>query len=252
VCPQPTNAFQCRFSHTALRNQDHSSPSGDSENVEVRDRTLPKAIGVCSRNGRLLGMIKVRNSSETLAVLDDQHVQQLVQCRGRGVHWVVEWGTHSVLVDQCRGMKYLATLLANPGREIAAIELASGPGVRNPATVDAQASSRHHLLDDVAKRQYWRRLAEIEADLDEHEGNNDVGRAQTARNEREWLLQELATAAGLSGRIRQFAGAEERARISVGKAIRRAITRITEADPVLGEELRITVQTGLRCCYHPY
>jgi hypothetical protein len=37
----------------------------------------------------------------------------------------------------------------------------------------------------------------------------------------------------------------------VGKAIRRALNRICEADPVIGAELWITIQTGLRCCYRP-
>jgi hypothetical protein len=38
----------------------------------------------------------------------------------------------------------------------------------------------------------------------------------------------------------------------VGKAIRRALTRIAEADPVIERELRDTIQTGVRCCYRPY
>jgi hypothetical protein len=37
----------------------------------------------------------------------------------------------------------------------------------------------------------------------------------------------------------------------VGKAIRRALSRIAGVDPVIGEELRASVQTGLRCCYRP-
>jgi hypothetical protein len=37
----------------------------------------------------------------------------------------------------------------------------------------------------------------------------------------------------------------------VGKAIRRALARITEADPVIGEHLRQAVHTGVRCSYWP-
>ena len=43
----------------------------------------------------------------------------------------------------------------------------------------------------------------------------------------------------------------ERARVAVGKAIRRALARITETDPILGEHLRQTVHTGVRCSYWP-
>ncbi|MEV4218044.1 hypothetical protein [Nonomuraea sp. NPDC049725] len=47
------------------------------------------------------------------------------------------------------------------------------------------------------------------------------------------------------------AGGGERARIAVGKAVRRALARIAEADPVIGVELRAAVRTGARCAYLP-
>jgi hypothetical protein len=69
--------------------------------------------------------------------------------------------------------------------------------------------------------------------------------------ERDWLIAELAAAAGMGRRSRIFTGGEERARVAVGKAIRRAVARISEADPELGAHLRATVQTGMRCTYTP-
>jgi hypothetical protein len=39
--------------------------------------------------------------------------------------------------------------------------------------------------------------------------------------------------------------------VAVGKAIRRALTRIAQADPVIGEHLRQAVRTGVRCSYWP-
>ena len=52
-------------------------------------------------------------------------------------------------------------------------------------------------------------------------------------------------------RNRAFPDQPERARVAVGKAIRRALARITEADAVIGEHLRQTVHTGVRCSYWP-
>jgi hypothetical protein len=43
----------------------------------------------------------------------------------------------------------------------------------------------------------------------------------------------------------------ERARISVGKAIRRAVARIAGTDAALGDHLRQAVQTGTHCAYWP-
>jgi hypothetical protein len=39
--------------------------------------------------------------------------------------------------------------------------------------------------------------------------------------------------------------------VSVGKAVRRALARIADADPVIGEHLRQTVHTRVRCSYWP-
>jgi hypothetical protein len=144
-------------------------------------------------------------------------------------------------------MVHLATLLANPGYEILAVDLVANAGVAAPAIT----ASSQTVLDEVAKREYRQRLARLQAEIDEFDSMNEPEGAAQLRAERDWLVTELAAATGVGGRSRQFAGSEERARIAVGKAIRRAIARVNDADPVIGEELRATIQTGLRSCYRP-
>jgi hypothetical protein len=55
----------------------------------------------------------------------------------------------------------------------------------------------------------------------------------------------------MGGRHRRFNGSAERARVAVGKAIRRALDRVSEADHTIGDELRATIQTGRLCSYRP-
>nr|BFE80337.1 hypothetical protein GCM10020093_029380 [Planobispora longispora] len=114
-----------------------------------------------------------------------------------------------------------------------------------------EAVSAQPLLDDQARRAYQERLSQLEAEIEEFESLDDAQRAAASRAERDWLLAELAAATGLGGRARRFSDSEERARIAVGKAVRRALARVTASSPVIGEELRATVHTGLRCSYHP-
>ncbi|WP_246268396.1 hypothetical protein [Acrocarpospora macrocephala] len=168
------------------------------------------------------------------------------KCRRHGRHWQIDLNGRTVLVDHSVGMRHLATLIANPGCEIRATDLAAGPGM-----IDGETETGQPVLDEQAKRTYKQRLAQLQAEIDELESQHDLGRTEALRAERDWLVDELAAATGMSGRVRRFTGSEERARIAVGKAIRRALARITEADPVIGDELRTTVQTGLRCCYRP-
>ncbi|MFC5833030.1 hypothetical protein [Nonomuraea insulae] len=166
-------------------------------------------------------------------------------CRVRqdGPNWRFEMDGREVLVGHSVGMGYLATLLANPGREIPAIELAGGADASR-----STIASEQPVLDEAARRTYRQRLTRLEEEI---ESMDDPDRAAEARREREWLLTELSAATGLGGRARPFAGSGERARVAVSKAIRRAVARIAEADAALGEELRATVRTGSRCCYRP-
>ncbi len=155
--------------------------------------------------------------------------------RREGRKWLVRLGSRSVLVDGGIGMAHLAVLAANPGREIDAAELVAGTNALS------DVASAHDQLDPEALRQYRNRLAELrERELSE-----------TERAERDWLTGELAAATGLGGRTRAFSDSGERARIAVGKAVRRAVTTLSSADPVIGEHVRDHVRTGRRCSYSP-
>lgn len=171
---------------------------------------------------------------------------ETVQCRRHGRSWQVALGSRSVLVENCIGLLHLAVLIANPKQEIPAIDLVAG--VR---AVAKDSGSSQPVLDQAAIRQYRRRLSGLRTRIDELEARGDSRRAAEARAERDWLIAELSGASGLGDRVRRFTDDPERARIAVGKAIRRAIVRIAEADAVIGETLRCRVRTGTRCSYWP-
>ncbi|MEV0617372.1 hypothetical protein AB0I81_28890 [Nonomuraea sp. NPDC050404] len=200
-----------------------------------------KELDEAAREARELGMVLPEPVGERAP-----EVRGACRARRHGLHWLVELDARSVLVGHSVGMRYLAMLMANPGQEIPAIDLAAGQDAAKSA-----ATSQQPLLDEVARRTYKERLAKLEAELAELGPDDGPGRAAALREEREWLMAELASATGIGGRARPFAGTEERARIAVGKAIWRAVTRIAQADEVIGQELRATVRTGARCCYLP-
>jgi hypothetical protein len=106
-------------------------------------------------------------------------------------------------------------------------------------------------LDTQAKSQYRSRLEDLRADVEEAEAFNDPERAARAREEMDFIAQELSSAVGLGGRDRRAASAAERARVNVTRALKREIRRIGEQDARLGRELSTTVRTGTFCAYEP-
>ena len=105
------------------------------------------------------------------------------------------------------------------------------------------------MLDARAAASYRQRIAELRSEVDEAEAWADLERAARARLELDAVLDELRRASGLGGRSRSFGDDAERARVSVHKALKRALRMITEVDPVLGAELASRTVTGMRCVY---
>jgi hypothetical protein len=214
-----------------------------------RDDTARRELALATQEAEALGMVLPPVDAGPYPVA--QRARR-VECRRRGRQWLLEMDGRTAVVDHSVGMRHLATLLANPGYEIPAADLAAGPGsAESAATGQGGTESAQPVLDDVARREYKQRLTQLHDEIEELETMNDLERAAALRAERDWLVAELTSATGMGGRPRRFSGTDERARIAVGKAIRRALTRVAEADSVIGDELRATVHMGQRCSYLP-
>jgi hypothetical protein len=139
-------------------------------------------------------------------------------------------------------MHDLALLLAAPGRSVPVGELI---GQVVPAT------GADDVLDATARAAYKARLTDLETEIDEAEAAGDLGRAELARTEREFLIHELAAATGLGGRARRLGDETEKARKTVTARIRHTIGRIARVHPELGEHLETSIRTGTQCSYQP-
>jgi hypothetical protein len=164
--------------------------------------------------------------------------------RPDGDGWLLRAGQEHVRLTDSRGVRQLRTLLAAPGREVPALDLAAdGPGLRAPAAPP--------VLDAAAAASYRRRLGELAAELDAADAAGDSERASRAEAERQWLLAELRRTTGLGGRARRTTTEAERARVNVTRTLRAAIGHIGAAAPQAGAHLQASVRTGLQCRYDP-
>jgi len=156
--------------------------------------------------------------------------------------WSVSFEGQTVHLKHSKGLQDLHRLLAAPGREIRAAELA-GQRIVSAGLGD--------VLDARARAEYRQRLRDLDEELAEAEEYADLARAERARIERDFLVAELTGAVGLHGRSRQAGAPDERARKAVSLRIRQAIDRIAAAHPGLGRHLTNSVRTGTYCSYQP-
>ena len=153
-------------------------------------------------------------------------------------------------MKDAKGLHDLARLISMPGHEIHVLDLA-GSRAEPTRPVLGRAGDLGDMLDAQARAEYRRRLAELEDELADAEQCADLGRAERARAERDFIAAELAAALGLGGRPRRTGDPAERARKAVAGRIRLTIGRIDQEAPDLARHLANSVRTGTFCVYRP-
>lgn len=169
------------------------------------------------------------------------------------------YGDRTVLMRDLKGFRYVERLLLDPGREFHVLDLVSvergslptGHVVGHDEVLGDGMGEGFPVIDDDAREAYRRRLAEVEADIEEATQMNDLGRVELAERDRDYLVAELASAVGLGGRTRSVGGTSERARTAVTRSLRYALKRLAEHHPALAAHLEQHVHTGTYCVYRP-
>jgi len=167
--------------------------------------------------------------------------------RREGDYWTVEYAGSTFRLKDTRGVRYLAQLLYEPGREFHALDLvAVDRGERTADSGDAGP-----VLDADAKAAYRRRLEDLQQDIDEAVEWGDRERESRARQEMDAIAEQIAGAVGLGGRDRRAASVSERARVNVTLAIKSTLSKIADHAPELAQHLSTTIRTGTFCLYSP-
>ncbi len=186
--------------------------------------------------------------------------------RREGEYWTIAYQGTVCRVRDTLGLRYLASLLRSPHRQIHVLELVAsveGPienaaaEERNPAALAqvgvhvSRLGDAGEILDSQAKAAYKRRLEELREEREEAQACNDSERVARVRGEIDFLTEEIMSGVGLGGRDRRAASAAERARVNVTRAIKAALQRLSAHHPALGLCLSRTINTGTFCSYTP-
>ena len=158
-----------------------------------------------------------------------------------GAAWDLRFAGRQALIPDARGLADIAALLARPHQGVPAIDLAGRP----------RSAPGQPALDRRAVEAYRARLRDLDDEITSAEADHDNSRANSRRDEREALLEELRRSFGRAGRSRRLDDDTEKARQTVSARIHRALRTIERQHPALAAHLRDAIDTGTTCTYRP-
>jgi len=180
-----------------------------------------------------------------------------------GEYWFIGYEADTFRLKDTKGLRYLHTLLGNPGREILALHLVEHdeggfvPMSNAPQLHGADGlrlfmpGDGGEVIDRSARVAYEQKVRDLADEVEDAEAFGDTERAALLRQELDFIVEHLAAATGLAGATRRIVSPAERARQSVTKAIKSAAVRITGNSQALGRHLASTIRTGTYCIYQP-
>ena len=193
-----------------------------------------------------------------------------------GETWAIAFaGETCRLAAPLIGLDYILILLQNPGRPMRALELqtvlAGNPIASRPAsklvvddvTVDARTdtdedecslsspghSSRDEQLDPKAIRQYKERLKDLERDATNAYNLGDNEKGDELQKQYDEIESRLKQSFDIHHRPRVFSGENEKARMSITRALKRAYDKIRVQAPKTAEHMESYIKTGSEFVY---
>jgi tetratricopeptide (TPR) repeat protein len=196
---------------------------------------------------------------------DRQPVRQ-ARCVYQGDYWTLAFEARLIRLRDSKGLRQLALLLREPGREFHVLDLVAridpgeidGNGFRVEPEDLARLTVRSALgedggepLDAQARAEYKQRLVELTGELEEARENHDEERIGRIEDEIDLVGRALKDSYGLGGRSRKARSAADQARVNVTKNIGRALDQIEAKHESLGRLLKSSIKTGIFCSYQP-
>jgi predicted transcriptional regulator len=196
---------------------------------ELLARPKPEVLGI--------------DSGAALAAL--AHVDHVFQCWGQ--RWVVKFQGETRIMDDVRGMFYIARLLVEPNRDVLAVSLLAAAAGIDPRVATGTSGQ---LLTAETHAEYKKKYDEAQEELDDAQQCNDLNRIERAQRDLDALGTEIARATGLGGRKREKTDADK-VRKSVSMAVSRAIESIGKEHESLGRHLTTAISSGIFFRYAP-
>jgi hypothetical protein len=214
--------------------------------VDCKPVELEQLFSVTAE-GRLSAMSKSRELiASILGVTLESRLSGYVFQR-KGKHRMLAFNSEIEITSETNGNWYIEQLLAKPNVAFRCTHLES---LLAGFAEETSTGSIGEVVDMETLKSYRDRLQEIDEELEEATSFNDPTRQEKLGDERQAILDQIKSAQGLGGRVRQKFDAE-RSRKTVCKAISRSIEAIEKVHPELGLHLHKSINLGLEVSYSP-
>jgi hypothetical protein len=220
------------------------------ESLDLVSSNLEKAK---EKLGKINEINRIYSGSVSREASRDGRPENRASIVNEGEFWTISWDRKVVRMKGSKGVRLLAVIIENPGRQFHVMDLERYEGKQDPNGdyLSSASSDGWPILDRDAKSSYRARLEDLREELEEAEKFNDIFRTSKIKEEIGIITDELARNLGLFGRSRRALSDGERARVRVTLAVKGAIERISKHNPAIGWHLSTSVRTGAFCLYRP-
>lgn len=160
----------------------------------------------------------------------------------KGDLWEFSYANQTVMVQNLKGFSDIVLLMQRPEEEIHCSELIGSVVVNEKG---------FELIDQKAKKDYQKKILELQEDIGHAEKSNDYVNVARLQNEYDQILEHLSSSLGLAGKARKSATQIDKARSAVTWRIRNSIKKLEEYHPTLAKHLSLSIKTGTFCSYKP-
>jgi hypothetical protein len=183
---------------------------------------------------------------------DERNIEEQYVFEHTGnIYRIIGFG-ESGLVKSLLGFDYIQRLIAAPRQPIAMLELAGS--ATDPRIVTDQRT-RQPVLDKEAKDRLSREYAELKAELERAQDNNDLGETERLQTELAALEEQMRAATGIRGRPRDLNNPLDTLRANIHGALKRAYELLRKSAPPmakLAEHFEASISSESGCfIYRP-
>jgi TolB-like protein len=175
-----------------------------------------------------------KNSHPSSTAIENLFVKELTG-------WKLSFENSAIQLPEIKGFYDIQKMLSQPRQLFHCAELMG----------NVVSEKGEKLFDTKAKKQYEKKIVELQADIREAEQRSDFSQLEKLQDEYDKLIEYLSQSLGIRGKVRESNNPVEKARSAVTWRIRSAIAKIESCHPQLGAHLSNAIKTGSFCSYQP-